>query len=328
MPLRCSIIVPAYNVAPYLERCLTSCLQQDIPQNDYEIVVVNDGSTDNTLAVAEEIASSHPNIRIISQENGGLSRARNAGLKEAKGEYVWFVDSDDFIAENFLGALLGPCQEKDLDFLGMNMARVMPDGSISERIYYDASQAGQVQDGPSALRSGWLKQPCAPFYLIRRSFLQEHGLSFCEGLLHEDEDFTPRMFYLARKASVLDRIGYYARIRGGSIMTTPNPKRAFDLLTVAGRLDAFSRESVASQDRHLFSLQISRVTDSCLKLCRILPDDVVGKVNAFLSENRWIAGHFLRSRDARFMLAGCLFRLFPKRMVSVYKALLKLAGKK
>ena len=323
--MKLSIIIPVFNTEPYLFRCLSSCLSQDIPETDYEIVVVNDGSTDGSLAIAERIASSHPSIRIISQENGGLSRARNAGLSAAEGEYVWFVDSDDYIARNCLETLLGKCEREDLDVLGMGMSRGMPDGSVLERRYYRNEHSRIVYDGPSAMRAGVFKTPCAPFYIIRRSFLLENGLSFLDGLLHEDEEFTPRMFYLARRISFVEECFYFACIRGGSIMQTPNPKRAFDLLTIARRLDAFSLERVPRRDRHLFSLQIARVTDSCLKLCQSLPEETVAAVNdLLLSGNRWIAGHMIRSRDPKFMLAGILFRLLPKRPVSVYGALLKL----
>ena len=98
--MKLSIIIPMYNVEPYIEKCLLSCLNQNIPHADYEIIVVNDGSPDGSLGIARRIASTVDNMLIVSQENGGLSAARNKGLSYAKGEYVWFVDSDDWIEEN------------------------------------------------------------------------------------------------------------------------------------------------------------------------------------------------------------------------------------
>lgn len=320
-----SIIIPVYNTENYLERCLVSCLEQDIPETGYEIIVVNDGSTDGSLSIAEAVAAAHPNIRVISMENGGASRARNTGLAAAQGEYVWFVDSDDYITRNCLGGLLDKCTRDDLDVVGIGMFRGMPDGSVSERRYYRNEHSRTVYDGPSAMRAGLFKTVCPPLYIIRRSFLLENGLSFPDGFLHEDEEFTPRMFYLARRISFVEECFYFACVRPGSSMQTPNPKRAFDLLTIARRLDAFSSERVSRRDRHLFSLQIARVTDSCLKLCQCLPEETVAAVNdLLLSGNRWFAGHLIRSRDPKFMLAGFLFRLLPKRPVSVYGALLKL----
>lgn len=112
-----SIIVPVYNVEPYLERCLLSCLRQDIPQDDYEIIVVNDGSTDGSRAVAERMAGGNGNIKVYSKENGGASSARNYGLKKASGKYVMFVDSDDYLFENVLRSLVQQCEKNHLDVL-------------------------------------------------------------------------------------------------------------------------------------------------------------------------------------------------------------------
>ena len=95
-----SIIIPVYNVEKYVEKCIRSCENQDIPKENYEVIVVNDGSPDGSLAIVERLANEFSNIKVINQENKGLSMARNTGLEAAKGEYVWFVDSDDWIEEN------------------------------------------------------------------------------------------------------------------------------------------------------------------------------------------------------------------------------------
>ena len=100
--LKLSIIIPVYNVEKYIEKCLVNCAQQDCCTDSYEIIVVNDGTKDNSLAIAEDVARRYDNIYITSQLNAGLSEARNKGLSLAKGEYVWFVDSDDWIDTNCL----------------------------------------------------------------------------------------------------------------------------------------------------------------------------------------------------------------------------------
>ena len=100
-----SIIVPIYNVEKYVEKCIRSCEAQDISKEDYEVVVINDGSPDNSLKIVERIADEFPNIKIISQPNKGLSAARNTGMRNASGDYYMFVDSDDWIAEKCLGKI-------------------------------------------------------------------------------------------------------------------------------------------------------------------------------------------------------------------------------
>jgi len=100
-----SIIVPVYNVEQYVEKCLLSCIRQDIAMDEYEIIVVNDGSLDRSYEIVLDYAIRYDNIWVINQVNQGLSSARNVGFQKAKGEYVWFVDSDDWIEENCLGRI-------------------------------------------------------------------------------------------------------------------------------------------------------------------------------------------------------------------------------
>ena len=101
-----TIIVPTYNVEEFIANCLDSLLDQDISTNDYEILVVNDGATDNSARIAGTYADKHEHIRLINQANMGLSEARNTGLRQAKGKYIYFLDSDDYIAKNTFGLIL------------------------------------------------------------------------------------------------------------------------------------------------------------------------------------------------------------------------------
>lgn len=100
-----SIIIPVYNAEKYLEECLNSFYQQDIPQLEYEVICVNDGSTDGSSIILDEFALKYTNLKIINKDNGGVASSRNEGLLSARGKYVWFVDADDFIAPNTLGAI-------------------------------------------------------------------------------------------------------------------------------------------------------------------------------------------------------------------------------
>ena len=110
-----SIIVPLYNSEKYLPKCLDSLLDQDIQESEYEIILVDDGSPDNSRFIAGEYARAHSNIVVISQANKGTSGARNTGLRHASGKYVYFVDPDDYILNNSLSRLLRHMEEKSLD---------------------------------------------------------------------------------------------------------------------------------------------------------------------------------------------------------------------
>ena len=125
--MKLSIIIPVYNVEKYVEKCLRSCAEQDLPSDEYEIIVVNDGTKDSSLEIVERVAKDYSNIAIISQENAGLSAARNKGLSLAKGEYIWFIDSDDWIEKNCLQKIIRKCFEDGLDVLGICAANVVND---------------------------------------------------------------------------------------------------------------------------------------------------------------------------------------------------------
>ena len=119
-----SLIVPVYNVEDFVARCLNSLLEQNMSYEDYEIIIVNDGSTDSSLEIIQPYLEKYPNCKLINKPNGGLSSARNAGLNVALGEYIWFVDSDDFIMPNLLDDLYKECSSNDLDVLWMEWRRV------------------------------------------------------------------------------------------------------------------------------------------------------------------------------------------------------------
>ena len=106
--MKLSIIIPAYNVSNYLDKCLESCFKQDLSEKEYEVIVVNDGSEDSTLDIALRWKTLHENLSVISQQNQGLSMARNNGLRAAQGEYVMFLDSDDWYDPNMLSLLGSP----------------------------------------------------------------------------------------------------------------------------------------------------------------------------------------------------------------------------
>lgn len=321
--LRLSIIVPVFNVEGYLHRCLETCSQQDISLDEYEIIIVNDGSTDQSLSIAEEFAVRNPNVRVYSQENGGLSKARNVGLEKAQGEYVWFVDSDDFIAKNCLNSLLHKCQTMGLDLLAFCTAKVT-EMDVTESHLFGDGMGELVLDGPTAMSKGLIKKMGAPLFIIRKAFLDDNGLRFTLGIMHEDEEFVPIMYYLASRVSFTSRICYYVYVRTGSIMRTVNPQRLKDLLTVMNSLYRFSK-TIAKCHRYLFSQRIALLIDSSFKLCRRMPEEEGHVFEGMLRENMHLVRQMVRSRQLRFQVAGMLLLCFPKHMVDVYNVLLKMA---
>lgn len=224
-----SVIIPVYNVEKYLGECLDSVVGQTL--RDIEIICVDDGSTDGSPAMLSAYAARDGRIRIITQRNSGQSAARNAGMDEARGEYVYFLDSDDWIASDALESCAAICDRDRLDHLVFG-CRLQVEGDLgmdapgiaAKRAYYENPllATGEVVSGGSLLGRliGDGTYHClVSMRLMRRSMLLDAGLRFYEGLIHEDEGYTPlAMICAARAEAVPDRF-YVRRWRVGSTMT-------------------------------------------------------------------------------------------------------------
>lgn len=234
--MKFSIIIPVYNVEKYLARCLDSCVNQDMSKDEYEIIIVNDGSPDGSQAIAEHYVAEYPNIKLINQENGGLSVARNNGLKVAQGKYVWFVDSDDWIEKNCLLSIVEKMEVENLEMLQIGYMKTYDDGTIkkSDRGFFDGCKTGC-----EAMKEKYVPAP-AQFTIYRRDFLNNCSLTFYPGIYHEDAEFKPRaLFFAKRFASLNKHVYYYYQRPDGSIMSSFNMKRGLDILTVCNNLNDF-----------------------------------------------------------------------------------------
>lgn len=312
-----SIIIPVYNVELFVEKCIRSCETQDINKDEYEIIVVNDGSTDNSLNIVNDLARRFPNIRVFSQSNAGLSAARNKGIQNARGDYIMFVDSDDWIAEKCLGKICSKLKIEQPDALAICAANVKGDGMIERRqVYADVTP----MSGYELLKKG--VSPCAPFAIWSAKFFKKYELSFFEGIFHEDSEFTPRAYYLADKVSFVNDIIYYVFQNPNSITRTPNPKRAFDLVNVVcTHLSKFCKSIVRKEHRPVFYNLIALYLNNALayicmadKRQQKLLDDAI-----FLNEHLIL--DMQNASSIKYRLEVFLFRVFPKHYVRIYKIL-------
>lgn len=219
--MKLSIIVPCYNVEQYVEKCINSLENQDIPKEEYEILAYNDESKDGTLAILERLAETYPNVKVASHKNKGLSGTRNRGIREAQGDFVWFIDSDDWITENCLGEILSSIKD-DTDIVAFS--GFIPEGnrSVGARIYGE-----EVTDKRTLFTHSFADG--APFYMHRREFLVKNNLFFKEGIKHEDTLFTPIVLNEARNVVLYRTPVYHYLLRAGSITTVVDIKRIYDL---------------------------------------------------------------------------------------------------
>lgn len=235
MALTFSIIIPVYNVEPYLKECLDSVLGQTC--GDFEAVCVNDGSTDGSLSILEDYAERDSRIRVISQPNGGLSAARNTGIDAAQGDYILFLDSDDWLESDTLQTLADNLDGEDMLCFGGRRYDEATDtyrsADILPRTTYDS---GMDYYNTDALAKRDFAFVCVVLRCYRRQFLASHSLRFREGILHEDNLFTPQACYHAQRVKVVDNTLYNYRIRHGSIMTTRSLRSREDMLRIANDL--------------------------------------------------------------------------------------------
>ena len=225
--MKLSIIVPVYNTAGYLEQCVNSLLAQPIPEDDFEILLVNDGSIDQSLDVMQRFLIENPDIiEIIDTENGGQGRARNLALDVAQGDYIGFADSDDWVADDMYARLLMEAEETDADIAVCNAYSV----SGSEQTVMNARPQGT---DISAAGSVWNK-------IFRRSLVG--NIRFPEGVWYEDFAFSAKLLLLSQKTVFLDEPLYYYRASHPSTMRNQNAVKNLDILTVMDDVAAFAGE--------------------------------------------------------------------------------------
>ena len=236
--MKFSIIIPVYNVEKYLRECLESVLNQSF-RGDYEVICVNDGSTDGSLDILQDYKEKYAFIQIIDQNNKGLSVARNVGIKAAKGEYLLFLDSDDWIESNALHVLGDAITDEDM--ICFNGRRYFEDGTteMPDSGIEEDKLTGWEYYNKYALVSRKFNFVCVVLRLYRNEFLTKNNLFFDEGLYHEDNLFTPLACYYAKKVRIIPDSLYIYRIRTGSITQTKNRKHIFDTVSVANKLSAF-----------------------------------------------------------------------------------------
>lgn len=209
-----SVIVPVYKVEPYLARCVDSILGQTWKQ--LEVILVDDGSPDRSGEICEEYARKDPRVQVIHKTNGGLSSARNAGIEKAAGEYIAFIDSDDWLDADMFEQLHQLCEERQADIAECSFRSIFKD-----MIQEETTCTGDViEGGPADAIQGILDwkyfKPIACNKLYRRSVIGD--IRFPEGMLHEDEFTTYRFFAAAQKVVYLDVSKYnYDRSRTDSI---------------------------------------------------------------------------------------------------------------
>lgn len=277
-----SVIIPVYNVEPYLRECLDSVVQQKY--DSYEVICVNDGSSDNSLKILEEYREKNSKVRVFTKENGGLSSARNYGLLKAIGKYIYFLDSDDKLVDDYcLSFLVAQMEENDLDVLYVDGKSIFEEEYIGKsRVFYQKAYQRQrsygIYNHGYELLADFVRN--ADYYVqsslqcLRKEYLEENKLAFVDGLLYEDNIFTFKGMMLANKVMHINKVVFLHRIRTGSIMQgKPEFKNFYSLYVTCQELICFCNCKVKekSVDKEITSI-LNSIRYSALSIYEKLKD--------------------------------------------------------
>lgn len=303
--MKLSIIIPVYNVEPYIADCLHSIMQQDSTGFELEIILINDGTPDNSIQVVEQLG--YPHIGIVHQDNKGQAAARNRGFEKATGDFIWFIDSDDWISPNAF-QLIKDSLSDELDALTIGIADYLPDSTPIPRMDRKLFN-GHIKSGKEILLSG-LFQMGLPSTLYNRNFIIRHSLKQIEGIYHEDFEFTLRAYFYAKQIKVCNDSLYIVRPNPTSTTRRVNPKRAFDLLTVAVSLHQFFHSSV--KDKELYSFYhryISTALKASLVIYPQLTHDEKKRYRQLFKNNKKLVRHLLKSPSLNNKIQGSIMSI-------------------
>ena len=267
-----SIIIPVYNVELYLGECLDSVFAQDL--TGCEVITVNDGSTDNSRQILTEYHRRYPGLHIFDQVNKGASAARNTGIRNAKGEFLYFLDSDDTLLTGVVSEIVQLIKTTDVEVIGFNAL------ANGDTIYFPSCRVSDsVKTGIDYFvdfykDNGFYPHVNVPLYIYRKSFLNSYNLTFKEGLYHEDILFTMYAFYYVKRICGYNILLYnYRQCRDGSCSMNIKEKNIHDRSNICRQLNVFFIKDGffdryfynALFYQYLYNLQLSVLNDFSIK---------------------------------------------------------------
>lgn len=235
--MRYSVIIPVYNANETLRRCLDSLVRQQF--SDYELLIINDGSTDDSDAICHEYANTYSCIRYFEKENGGVSSARNLGLDQAKGEYILFVDSDDYVSENYFASLSDALENAAADLLLFGYRNF---GGVSTEwdtgVFYENTEVGVAEQISSAMQQYLFSSLCSKKF--KRELIERHNIRFANNLaIGEDQTFIfTYVMYIHSIGSIEDHLYNVDVSDGNSLSRKARPYLTEQLMEVNRRMYA------------------------------------------------------------------------------------------
>ena len=316
--MKLSVIVPVYNVENYLRKCLDSLVNQTL--KDIEIIVVNDESPDNSEKIINEYTKKYKNIRAFSKKNSGLSDTRNFGIKHAKGEYITFVDSDDWVKVDMYEKMYAKAKEKDYDIVASDINYVYPDHE--ESVYTDP------KSDTTDIRSVFINlYPTVCTKIFKRELFIKNNLKFKSGIWYEDVEMMYKMLPYIKSIGVIHEPFYQYLQREKSITSTVSPKiydyihnfnGLVDYYKDRNLYDKYYKELEYAYVRYIYATFIKTCLGYDKKEYLIAVDDAIKNVHEYFPKYRRNK-YFYKSKKGLYLI------MFNK---LIAKILYRLRGKK
>lgn len=270
--MKISVIMPVYNVEAYVIDAIESIINQTY--KDIQLIIVNDGSTDSTGSIADEYSRKDTRVRVIHKQNGGLSSARNIGIKKSTGDFIYFIDGDDFLDTDAFEKLVFSNRNTAADVICFGIKTfkevelIDTDLDLSKKdIYYERQYLARGEYSGIEFYEKQVENNSlvcsACLYIIKKSLIEENYIEFHHDIIHEDELFTRLIFIHANKILFLDNKFYNRRFRPNSITTLAHSeKNAISLLIIAEQLHEYNK----TLKHHLLNIDAARFFDLSLTL--------------------------------------------------------------
>lgn len=268
-----SVIIPVYNTELYIKQTVESIQKQTL--YDIEIIIINDGSTDNSLSLLLELSKQDHRIKIFSQENQGLSISRNTGLEKASGEFVYFMDSDDLLEKDALEICYQKCIAEKLDFVFFDAESFYAENTCPRNYQYQRNLqiSDNVWQGTELLKiqdqtGNFRTSACLSF--SSSSFLKKNNIRFYPHIIHEDELYTALLYLNATRVKYIQRTFFKRRVRKNSITTRPfSMKNIQGYFTVANELKNYTYSQAAV--REIIHNHLSKMLNAAIRNAFKLP---------------------------------------------------------
>lgn len=319
--MKLSIVVPVYNVEQYVRKCILSIINQDDELfNDIELIIVNDGSKDKSVEQIQDLVDEYDNITLINQENLSLSVARNNGMAVANGDYVWFIDSDDWITSDAVKYVM-PYLDNINDIITINYTVVNEEGEFPVSSPFAEAK---TMSGKDSFRQHCEFATMAQRGIYRVKYMTDNHLVFMPGVYNQDDELCLRASYIAEKVTILPKpIYYFLRTTGDkhkSIMNNVKPKLGYDYLTVSKSLVDFSEERIKEEDIFKsFQQHIAVLINMGLRAISKCPEDAQRNYIQ-MYKDLGLKKCYYRA-GGKYRIEGILYSLFPGKMVKTYKLL-------